>query len=185
MNPSITAVTNPTGTITVLPGNTTTITASGGTNYVWFPTTNLTPNTGATVAATPSQTTTYCVEIETNNCKDTTCITIEVELPCPTNENLQVPNAFSPNGDGVNDEFCLQGWDGCIESFSIIIFNRWGEKVFESVDPNFCWDGTWKGPIMPARPAGGDAQVFVYHVRATFHHVEKSIIKKGNITLIR
>jgi len=165
--------------VTIIQGAPTTLTASGSTNYVWTPTTNLNPTTGNTVVASPTITTTYCVEVSDNNgCKDTACVTVTVELPCPENENLDVPNAFSPNKDGVNDEFCLQGWESCIENFSILIYNRWGEKVYESKDPNFCWDGTYRGKEL-------DAQVFVYQLKARFININEPIIKKGNISLIR
>jgi len=172
-----TAVVSP--DITIQYGSSTILTASGGTNYSWTPTTNLNPTTGNAVTASPNQTITYCVEVRDNNgCRDTACVTVSVEMPCPTNESLQVPNAFSPNSDNVNDDFCLQGWDVCIEEFSVIIFNRWGAKVFESQDPNFCWDGYHSGSIM-------DAQVFVYYLKARVANIEKAIIKKGNISLIR
>ena len=100
-----------------------------------------------------------------------------VELPCPTDKDLQVPNAFSPNTDGFNDQFCLQGWNMCITQFRICIFDRWGEKVFESSDATFCWDGNYKGKAL-------DPAVFVYYITATLGNNE-SIEKKGNISLIR
>jgi len=78
----------------------------------------------------------------------------------------------------MNDEFCLQGWEQCIIDFTVIIFDRWGEKVFESKDPNFCWDGIYNNTIM-------DAQVFVYYIKAKYITLDKPIIKKGNISLIR
>jgi gliding motility-associated-like protein len=176
--PGPTAIANT--STTIQQGQSVTLTASGGVNYNWFPTTNLTPTTGTTVIATPAITTVYCVEVaDANGCKDTACVTITVEIPCPTNENLDlVPNAFSPNEDNVNDEFCLQGWSVCLEEFQVLIFDRWGEKVFESKDPNFCWDGFYRGTIM-------DAQVFVYYIKARFTDNDKPIIKKGNISLIR
>ncbi len=71
----------------------------------------------------------------------------------------------------------MLGWDECNEDFLIHIFNRWGEKVFESVDPNFCWDGTYQGKLL-------DTEVFVYSVSATYKDGTKTN-KTGNITLIR
>jgi gliding motility-associated-like protein len=109
---------------------------------------------------------------------DTACVTVYVELPCPDKDGLAVPNAFSPNADAMNDEFCLLGWDRCIEDFRIYIYNRWGEKVFESKDPNFCWDGKYNTTVL-------DAQVFVYYLEANFTNFDQKVIKKGNISLIR
>ncbi len=60
-----------------------------------------------------------------------------------TRMNLFVPNAFSPNGDGINDHFQIKGV--FIKEFNIQIFNRWGEKLFESDSINDGWDGSFKG----------------------------------------
>jgi len=160
-------------------GSSTTLVAAGGNNYNWFPVTHLNTTTGNTVIASPIQTTTYCVEVtDSNGCKDTACVTVSIEIPCPDVDELAVPNAFSPNADGVNDEFCLQGWTPCNEEFMVVIYNRWGEKVYESKDPNFCWDGYFRGSVL-------DAQVFVYYIKATFKNSNRTSLKKGNISLVR
>jgi len=165
--------------ITITLGQSTTLTASGGVTYNWFPSTGLSSVNGNTVIANPISTTTYCVIVFDNNgCIDTSCVTITVEAPCADINNLAVPNAFSPNKDGINDEFCLQGWDSCLEEFNIRIFNRWGEKVFESNDSNFCWDGTYKGEII-------DSQVVVYYIKAKFSNIQMPVNQKGNISLIK
>jgi gliding motility-associated-like protein len=159
-------------------GESTTLTASGGGTYNWYPNTNLNSTTNNTTTATPDYSTTYCVEVTaTNGCKDTACVTVTVDR-CPKENNLAIPNAFSPNNDNINDEFCLQGWNECVEDFIVVIYGRYGEKVFESTSPDFCWDGIYNGKIM-------DAQVFVYYIKATFANINEPIIKKGNISLIR
>ena len=56
--------------------------------------------------------------------------------------NVYIPNAFTPNGDGINDTFGVKGEGSFV--YTIAIFNRWGEKVFESTNPNQQWDGTFK-----------------------------------------
>lgn len=68
-------------------------------------------------------------------CADSTTISIEV-IATPT---LFVPNAFSPNGDGINDYFFPKGYG--IESMELLIFNRWGELIFSSDNENYQWDG--------------------------------------------
>jgi gliding motility-associated-like protein len=93
-----------------------------------------------------------------------------------TEQTLDVPNAFTPNGDNNNDEFCLLGWSGCVQSFSISIFDRWGQEVFKSNKANFCWDGTYQGKAL-------NTAVFVYSIKANIDG--KQISKKGNITLLR
>ena len=60
---------------------------------------------------------------------------------------------------------------------SFNIFDRWGNKVFESTDPNVCWDGNFNGqPLDPA--------VFVYHLSAALSNGER-VERQGNITLMR
>jgi len=175
--PVVTASANP---ATIQEGQSTTLTAVGVGSYSWNPPNGLSSTIGSTVTANPEETTTYCVEItDSLGCKDTACVIIHVtEFPCPPPEKLAVPNAFSPNGDFVNDEFCLQGWVHCADNFNIKIFDRWGEKVFESNDPEFCWNGEYRGVTM-------DAAVFVYSIRAINIDDGKVILKSGNITLIK
>ena len=91
---------------------------------------------------------------------------------------LFIPNAFTPNGDNVNDEFMARGEN--ISDFLLIIYDRWGEKVFESTNFDEGWDGTFKGkPLSSA--------VFAYYLKATFLDLsgEREIEQTGNITLLR
>jgi gliding motility-associated-like protein len=159
--------------VTISFGNSVTLTATGGGTYLWS-----NGDTTPSITVTPLVTTEYCVTVtDANQCTDTACVKVFVEIPCPTNADLSVPNAFSPNNDGNNDDFCLRGWNICIKNFNIHIYDRWGEKVFESKDSAFCWDGTYKGKLM-------DAAVFVYYIEAQLTTSEE-VIRKGNISLIR
>ncbi len=92
--------------------------------------------------------------------------------PC---NNLFVPNAFSPNGDNINDFECVYG--SCITSLDFKIFDRWGNKVFESERERDCWDGTYNGKPM-------NSGVFDYELQATLENGQ-TISKKGSITLVR
>jgi gliding motility-associated-like protein len=163
--------------VTIILGESVTLVASGGQTYNWSPSTGLSCTTCANPVANPIETTIYCVVADSATCTDSACVRVNVEIPCPTNKDLAVPNAFSPNGDSHNDIFCLHGWSNCIQSFTIYIFDRWGEKVFESSDAAFCWDGTYKGKTL-------DPAVFVYFINATFTNSTK-VDAKGNISLIR
>ena len=88
---------------------------------------------------------------------------------------IYVPTAFTPNKDGKND--FIQVESGVITSLTFAIYDRWGEKVFETNSLNQSWDGTYLGKkIQP--------QVLVYYLEATCINQEK-IVQKGNITLIR
>ena len=62
-----------------------------------------------------------------------------------SNSFLDMPNAFSPNGDGVNDIYKAKASYKSIIEFHAYIFNRWGQKIFEWTDINSGWDGTWNG----------------------------------------
>jgi len=68
---------------------------------------------------------------------------VEVELVV----GLVPPNAFSPNGDGANDYFYIESFN--MRSWYIIMFDRWGNKIYESTDLNFRWDGTLNGQPLP------------------------------------
>lgn len=58
---------------------------------------------------------------------------------------LQMPNAFSPNGDGINDIYKAKNGYQSLTEFHASIFNRWGQKLYEWNDPSGGWDGTYKG----------------------------------------
>jgi gliding motility-associated-like protein len=87
----------------------------------------------------------------------------------------KLPNAFSPNGDGVNDIFYVRG--GPFLTMNLRIFNGWGEVIFESSDPTFGWDGTYNG-----RPEVNG--VYVYTVVATSVDGTEHD-RSGKVTLIR
>lgn len=88
-----------------------------------------------------------------------------------------LPNAFSPNGDGRNDMFTLHGWANCVSEFSLVIFNRWGEKIYETDNPVKAWDGTHNGQAL-------DPGVYIYYLNAKTNAGEAKN-KKGNISLIK
>jgi gliding motility-associated-like protein len=161
-------------------GNSTNLTVTGQGTYLWTPSDGLNCNTCQSTIAQPSETTSYCVVVtDTNHCADSSCITITVEYSCL----LTVPNAFSPNNDGHNDVLTLHGWDKCVTDFSILIFNRWGEKVFESKDPQKTWDGSDKAEISPKETLPNNSGVFIYYISAKLVSGEE-ITRKGNITVI-
>jgi gliding motility-associated-like protein len=88
-----------------------------------------------------------------------------------------IPNAFSPNGDLINDEWSIIVPPSA--TINIKIYNRWGELVFESNDPQATWDGKHRGHEQPIG-------VYVYVVLyATQQQPNRTDILKGNLTLIR
>jgi gliding motility-associated-like protein len=91
--------------------------------------------------------------------------------------DLLLPNAFTPNGDGNNDYFRpLHPCD--MSDFHMVIFNRYGQKVFESSDPTQPWDGTFKGAKVPSDNFVWEAS---YTNTTTSHRVQR----KGFVIVIR
>ncbi len=88
---------------------------------------------------------------------------------------IYIPNAFTPNGDGNNDvfQYHLIG----VKQAYIFIFNRWGEKVFETDNPTEYWDGTYKGKLM-------NPDVYVYHIKLVSYD-NKQAEFKGSVTIVR
>ncbi|MCW3078502.1 MAG: hypothetical protein JWO32_3111, partial [Bacteroidetes bacterium] len=121
----------------------------------------------------PEVSSVYTVTITDNNgCVLTNTVLVDVELICG---DVFLPSGFSPNNDGFNDTWCVFG--NCVKTFNLQVFNRWGEKIFESEEKDHCWDGTYSGVIQ------NDA-VFMYQFSATLVNGQK-VIKKGNVTLVR
>lgn len=143
------------------------IAADGGDYFLW--------NTGETtqnITVSPEVNTSYMVTItDAYGCSDTAIINITVEC----RHAISIPNIFTPNGDGNNDFIRVHGYG--IASLSVVIYDRWGEKIAEITDRSQAWDGTRKGKPL-------NSAVFVYILKATFcDGIEYE--EKGNITLIR
>jgi gliding motility-associated-like protein len=146
--------------------------AQAGVTYQWQPATGLNNPNIAQPLASPVTTTTYTVTAtNSGGCAGTDTVTVFVDAECG---EIFIPNAFSPNKDGQNELECVYG--KCIKSLEFIIYDRWGEKVFETTNPKECWDGTYKGKPL-------NTSVFVYYMKATLIN-GKEITKQGNISLI-
>ncbi len=149
--------------------------ASGGLNYSWSPNINgsIACTTCSNTIVQPTVTTQYIVVASNSKyCKIQDTVTVIVDVNCG---DFFIPNVFSPNGDGLNDQINVHG--RCISTFNLQIFSRWGEKVFETSSMTDGWDGTFRGQKM-------DTGVFVY--KADGVSIDgQSFNLKGNITLIR
>jgi gliding motility-associated-like protein len=155
-------------------GDTIDLSVTGATSYIWTPSTGLSCNDCPNPIATPDVTTTYTVSgTDAAGCTGTASILIYVEQYC---KDFFVPNIFSPNGKGpdVNNTLCVYG--SCIVELQYEVFNRWGEKVFETTDTSICWDGNWRG-----EPVGSG--VFAYKLRAVLSNGE-IVEKAGNLTVV-
>lgn len=90
-----------------------------------------------------------CLEIEQQGCMGTTCTTVTLEAE-PT---IYIPNAFTPHGsgdgNGINDVFLPVIGGGLAHRYRLEIYDRWGEKLFETTDPYEGWNGYFKGELVP------------------------------------
>ena len=102
------------------------------------------------------------------------CDPNSVGLQCQP--GMLVPTAFSPNGDNNNDLYRLvAGKD--IKTFTVSIYDRWGNKMFQTSESGFGWDGTYRG-----KPV--NAGVYAYMLEIVYKNGTAEL-KSGNITLIR
>lgn len=128
------------GTSTVLGGSPT---GSSGTAISWSPIPNLDNATSSNPTATPTATTTYTVTVTTpQGCSVSDSVIVTV-LPA-----IVIPDGISPNGDGDNDEWLIDGielFPNCV----VEVYNRWGELLFQSVGYKEHWKGTYKGKELP------------------------------------
>jgi gliding motility-associated-like protein len=149
-----------------------------GETFIIRPTANTTDYTwqdgSRALTYTPTITGLYTI-MATNGCgSDTAQMNIVFE-PCPC--ALLLPNAFSPNGDGLNDNFRpLHACD--MENYSMTIFNRYGETIYFTKDPLQGWDGTIKGSLL-------NQGNYIWHVTYTKPSTQKIIQKQGSVLILR
>ena len=79
---------------------------------------------------------------------DTTSVTVYVECATVPPSGMKIYNGFSPNGDGQNDYFKIEGL-AQYPNNELSIFNRWGTKVFQMKGYKSAWDGTWNNKALP------------------------------------
>ncbi|RYY38474.1 MAG: PKD domain-containing protein [Chitinophagaceae bacterium] len=157
----------------------TTVTNGPIRNWLWAPASDLSCSTCPLPTATIRNDVLYTVQV-TNNYGCAASDTLFIKAFCKEAQ-VFLPNAFSPDGDGVNDVFMVQG-SGILRVKTFRIFNRWGELVFEKNevppnDPRFGWDGRVIG-----RPAIPD--VYVYTVEVLCEN-GTPYTYKGNVTILK
>lgn len=162
----------------ISPGRSSTITVSGCSDctYIWSPNTD---DTGLVVTVSPPETTIYTVIVtDAKGCEYVLSAMVTVTL-C-SEDSFFVPDIFTPNGDGVNDNHCVHSPLSSLTDsikLQLVIFDRWGEMVFESLSFDDCWDGTFNGAALAP-------DVYGYLLEVTCPEGEK-ITKKGNVTVLR
>ncbi|MBC7946502.1 MAG: gliding motility-associated C-terminal domain-containing protein, partial [Chitinophagaceae bacterium] len=150
------------------------LTATGATTYEWLPATGLSSNRVSNPIARPVVETSYSVK----GTDDNGCVNFDTVMVKVVTANLSgylMPNAFSPNGDGLNECYGIKYW-GVIQELEFGIYNRWGERIFFTKDPSACWNGKYRGTPQ-------DIGVYVYMIKAKT--LCGSTFKKGIFTLVR
>lgn len=146
--------------------------STGNYTYEWNPATYLSCSNCPSPYFSAIRTTEYEVTVTDNfGCSVTATVTIHV-LP---DKPVFIPNVFTPNNDSQNDYFNI--FANGVNYYSLKVFNRWGEKVFESYNATVGWDGTYLGK--EAAPG-----VYTYTAIITFLDGENRQYK-GTVTLLR
>ena len=149
------------------------LSATGTTTYSWSPATFLSAPNSAVTNAVVNVPTTFIVTGTIGSCVVTD--SVHVDVFNDDEATIYIPNAFSPNGDGLNE--CLSVRHGAnFIKYYFAIYNRWGQRVFETESANDCWDGNFKN-----KPAALATYYFFLEAETRCG----KIFKKGDITLIR
>ena len=157
----------------ILVGESVTLTAETNlTNpiFTWTPTGDTTPNT----TDSPQDETVYTVIVSDGGGAE-----CEASINVPVFECIwDVPSAFSPNGNNMNDFFRVRvAKDRNLQPFTMKILNRWGQEVYVSTDPTQGWDGRFENKELPP-------DVYAYCIQATCPDGSQQV-KSGNVTLLR
>jgi gliding motility-associated-like protein len=149
------------------------------TAYAWSNPATLSCEVCYNTIATPAATTTYTFTATSiYGCTSTRTVTITVGCD---EAQIFIPNTFTPNGDGMNDRFFING-KGISRITKFLIYNRWGELVYErnnigANDPSVGWDGQYKGVVLPP-------DVFYYFVEAECN-LGETFKYKGDVSIVR
>ena len=160
---------------TIFEGESLQLSASGAVNYTWYPSDSLSCDTCPSPIANPTETITYVV-MGTDAFGCTTLDTIRIEVDIRCNEPF-IPTIFSPNGKGpvANELLCL--FSNCVDKLKFVVYNRWGEQVFETEDITKCWDGFYKDEL---------AISGIYAYNLYILQLDGTVVnKKGTITLVK
>lgn len=142
-----------------------------GASYVWS-----TGETGTSINVDPIETTTYSVTVtDANGCTGIGQVTVTVRIVGCSDKDEYLPNAFTPNGDAINDILYVKS--NVITELTFVIYNRWGQEMFSTTDINQGWDGTYKGDKL-------SPDAYAYYIQATCINGD-SFIKKGNVSILK
>ncbi len=153
---------------------------SGGTcapNIMWNPNININDPFSIEPIVDPETTTLYTLVFDHGICQSFDSLLVSVVSPddilC---ENLLFPKAFTPNNDGLNDEFGISNEFVVEDLIRFEIYNRWGMKLFESIIPSEKWDGRYKGEFQ-------SPGTYVYKVE--YSCIGEQYTKTGSFNILR
>ncbi len=147
----------------------------GGYSYSWTPVESLNNGFIQNPIATPIVTTEYLVTAYDGECAAMAEVRVTVvDFVCGP-PSIYVPNAFTPNSDGRNEKLYVRANN--ITDMYFVLYDRWGEKVFETKNPQSGWDGKFEGREV-------DPDVYVYYLEVTCLGGQQ-YFEEGNITVIR
>jgi gliding motility-associated-like protein len=147
---------------------------SNAAGFAWSPTTYLNnPNSLSPISVMPQQTITYILTAtNAEGCSIADSVTITVLPYC-----IKAKNAFTPNGDGVNDTWMVYDQYDCLKNIRVQVFNRYGSKVFESTNYRNDWRGTFGGKSLP------DA---TYYYVLDYTLLDGTVLQlRGDVTILR
>ncbi len=152
------------------------LTASGGTGYLWTPATGLSDYAISNPVANytvPTESISYTVSVSNQaGCTETAFIKVKV---FKEGDEIYVPNAFTPNSDGIND--IIRPVNVSIQQMDYFkVYNRWGKLLFNTSLPGAGWDGKINGVLQ-------GSGTFVWVFKGTDYN-GKIVLKKGTVTLI-
>lgn len=144
--------------------------SSSAPTFEWTPSFLVNSNTILNPIASPTETTTFTLTATENGCSLSDDVTIFIAT------DLEIPNTFSPNGDGNNDAWIINGIEKYPDN-SVVVFNRWGQKVFSATgySKSKAWDGSIKS---------GNAAEGVYYYVIDFRD-DSEEVRNGSLTIIR
>jgi gliding motility-associated-like protein len=162
---------------TIIVGDEVDLEGSGFTSPVsiaWTPATSITGSTSTYITkAKPTITTTYSLTIRDNNsCTSTDNVVVTVLPVC-----IKVMEAFTPNGDGINDKWLVTDGGACTSKIIVSVFNRYGGLVYNNENYQNNWDGTYKG-----KPVPDGTYYYVINYKLV---TGNTIALKGNVTILR
>ena len=144
--------------------------------FQWSPAESLDDPTTEEPVATPETTTVYTVVVtDESGCMASDTVEVRVIQPTCDDEDVFVPNMFTPNGDNFNDTWRIES--NFVDEFELVVYDRWGELVFESMDQNVEWDGVFKNKDL-------EPDVYGYQLRVVCINGFE-FTKQGNVTIVK